>query len=157
MPRNPTTLTKAALLAERTGHAFWYLVEFSHPTLPTPIRISSNNETISRLGVDWSPAFFRLALPGEDAERISNSTLTIDNVDRALLDALLSITAPALTVRIYVATSADDFLFGPFELAWRETSWDFKEVKGSLEPEDLLNELSSKDEFVPSKFPAGFR
>jgi hypothetical protein len=156
VPRNPSTLTKAALFAQETGSAFWYLLELSHASLATPLRFCTNNEKIARLGEDWFPTWFEITLPAETSEQQTKATITIENIDRTLVDALQTLDGP-LDVKIYITPSHDTSTIGPFRFKWRETDWDAQSIKGSLEPNDLLNELWPKDEFIPSKFPGLFR
>lgn len=156
MPRSPTSLTKAALFAQETGSAFWYLLELSHDTLPTPLRFCTNNQLVTRLSVEWAPTWFELTLPAEDSDQQAKASINIENIDRVLLDALLSLPSP-LQVNVFITPSHDESVIGPFHFAWRETEWDANTITGSLEPEDLLSEAWPKDEFVPSKFPALFR
>ncbi len=157
MPRSLSAVVKASILAQQTDASFWVLLQISHATLTTPLRFCSNNETITRLGVDWFPAFFDVNLPTESAEQIPKVVLTIENIDRVVLDALRAIETP-LSVALYVATSADEALtVGPFEFVWRETQYDARSISASLEGEDFLNTRYPKDEFTPSKFPGLFR
>ena len=157
MPRNLSDVVKTAILAQQTDAAFWVLIELTHVTLATPLRFCSNNETLSRLGVDWFPAAFEVSLPSEESEQLSKTTLTIENIDRTLLDALRALDTP-LAVNLYVATSADVALVvGPFEFTWRDTQYDSRTIQASLEFEDILNQSYPKDEFVPSKFEGLFR
>lgn len=157
MPRDPSTLTKAAMLAEQSGAAFWFLLQLDHPTLAQPLRFCTNNEPLVRATFTWAPTWFQIVLPGEDSDQVSAAQLQVENIDGAILQALLQLTSP-LQVKIYIATSADEAqLFGPFEFTWRETTWDSTTLSGSLEPDDLLNENWPKDEFTPTKFPGLFR
>jgi len=157
VPRNLSDIVKTQMLAQETDAAFWILLELSHASLSTPLRFCTNNETINRLGVDWYPSFFDVNLPSEQPEQLPKVTLTIENIDRTLIDALRALDTP-LAVKLYVATSADvDLAVGPFEFTWRDTQYDATTIQASLESEDLLNQRYPKDEFIPSKFPGLFR
>lgn len=157
MPRSLSAIVKTAIMAQQTDAAFWVLLQLSHVTLTTPLRFCSNNEVVTRLGVDWHPAFFDVTLPSEEADRTSRVALTIENIDRTILDSLLSLESP-LSVAMYIATSADETLMvGPFEFVWRETQYDARAISATLEGEDFLNMRYPKDEFTPSKFPGLFR
>lgn len=156
MPRSLTAVVKAAVLAQQTDAAFWVLLELSHATLTTPLRFCTNNEVVNRISVDWNPAVFDVTLPAEAADQLSKVSLVIENIDRTLLDALRALTTP-LSVALYVATSADTSVIGPFEFTWRDTQYDVNSIQATLESEDLLNLRYPKDEFVPSRFPSLFR
>lgn len=157
VPRSLSAIMQTEALAQETDAAFWALLELSHPTLATPLRFCTNNETVPRLDVDWNPAFFEVTLPEESDDKLSKVTLAIENIDRTLLDALRALATP-LSVALYVATSADeDLVVGPFEFTWRDTQYDAVVIQASLEAEDLLNQRYPRDEFVPSRFPGLFR
>lgn len=154
MPRSLPELATRALLAAQSDAAVWFLLEISHPTeLPTPLRFVNNTEPVVRLGETWNPYWFDVTLPSEDADQLPKVTLTLENIEREILDALRALESP-LDVKLYVVTSADEtMVVGPVEFVWRDTQYDATTIQGSLEGEDTLNQRWPKDEFVPSKFP----
>lgn len=163
MPRSTTALFKSRILAQKTGAAFVVLLEVSHPSEPEPFRVCLNNEPVTRLGQIWNPAWFDIALPAEQPERLSQVTLTIENISRELLDLILSLPSPP-SVSVWVSAMAPGEVdddgpadVGPFEFSWTDTSYDATAIRATLSFEDLLNERYVRDEFVPSKFRGLFR
>lgn len=157
MPRNTSAAFRRALFAQQTGKAFLVLLEITHDMLAEPLRFARNNEAVVRGGQTYSPAWFDVMLPAEDDDQLARVTLEIENIDRTLLEILLSVTSPLRASLSIAMTDEEDIWVGPFDFTWRETTYDARVIAGTLEFEDLLNERWPKDEFVPSKFPGGFR
>lgn len=157
MPRNTSAEFKRSLFAQQTGQAFLALLEISHESLPEPLRFARNNEALVRDGQTYLPLWFDVLLPAEDDDQLPKVTLSLENIDRVLLDTILTLTSPP-RVSLSVGMSGEDEIWvGPFDYTWRETGYDARTISATLEFEDLLNERWPKDEFVPSKFPGLFR
>ena len=170
MPRNFTKLQQVELYAEESGVPLLYLVEIEHEDLPADPeagllagvrRFVRDTVNYQRFGETWYAADFQIKLPNEDPESISSATIAFQNIERDLLDAFTDpplLTPPTVRVWITAKIDADDDppIAGPAEYAWREISWDLTLIKGSLEPDDTLNEQCPKDEVNPSNFPGVF-
>src|SRR5512137_3023489 len=95
----------AAAMAQETGTAWIVLLTLSHPTMAEPIRVSSDAvNTVSR-GNTFIPFPFLVTLPDHNGEKIPAATLTIDNIDRAIVQSIRSIGNTPLSLLIEVVTS----------------------------------------------------
>ncbi|MBE0598443.1 MAG: DUF1833 family protein, partial [Desulfuromonadales bacterium] len=105
----------------------------------------------------YQPFPFDIALPADRDDQISKVTLTIDNVDRAIVRAVRELaSAPTVTLEIVLASSPDVVEAGPFEFTLQDAGYDALTVSGTLGYEDILNEPFPAGAFVPAAFPGMF-
>lgn len=156
MARQRSFLARQAEYAQQTGLAVLHLLELTHDDLPAPLRFVRNNEDFVFEGQTWVAAFFDIDGPDEEALKLASSTLTLQLVDRSIVDALASIIEP-IQVQFWIVASDDaSVLRGPVRATWRQSEWNVVQVTGSLEPQDDLNENDPKHEFNEAYFPGIF-
>lgn len=153
----PARFIKIAF-GEETGEAFIALITISHPNLAAPMRISTDSRpTVSR-GTEFFPYPVQVSLPADEHLRSPTAVLRIDNVDREIAAALVSITSPA-TVLVEAVLTGD-----PNEVV--VTYSDFRLTKGSYDATVVEGELTLKDygrepypawDYGSSRFPAMYR
>lgn len=153
MPSNAAII---AANAEQTEEAWIVLIEISHPSLVTPIRVANNPQDITSNGNVFLAGAFTLTLPS-DSETIPNVSLSVDNVDRAIVDAARSVaTPPVCTIYVVLGSSPNTIEAGPFAMTMSDVVYDASKVTATLIYEDLLNEPFPARSFNPSLYPGMF-
>lgn len=157
MSRSVSLTARQALYAQETGEAFLVLLTIDHANLASPIRVSSDAvDTVSR-GDTYIAFPFRLSLPDDSDDRPPRARLTIDNVDRTIVQTLRQISS-APTVLIEAVRGADpgtvEAAFPDFELA--NARYDALTVQGDLTLESFLHEPYPAERFTPADFPGLF-
>lgn len=145
-----------AINAEQTEEAWIALIEITHASLVTPIRVANNPVAIVSNGNTFLAGAFVLTLP-DDSEAIPVVTMEIDNVDRAIVDAARSIaTPPQCAISVVLGSTPNVIEAGPFNMTMNDVNYNFEKVTATLIYEDLLNEPFPAPSFNPALFPGLF-
>jgi hypothetical protein len=156
----PRVLSAAALRAsysQETGEVFLVLLTISHASLATPLRFVNNMTNIVAGGQTYVAFPFDIALPDEREDQLPRVTLTIDNVDRQIVQALRGLkTPPTVTLNVVLASTPDTVEAGPFDFTLKSGEYDALVVTGTLAFEDVLSEPYPADAFSPQWFPGIF-
>lgn len=149
----------AAIAAEETDEVFLVCVKISHADLVAPIRVVNNIEDITRtedaVSVDYVGLPFEIELPDE-GERPGETRLSVDNVDRRIVEAIRTIQSPPdVEIRVVLASQPDVIEYELTGLTLRDATYDVSTVQGYLRFEDLQVE-NACDTITPSRFPALF-
>ena len=157
MSRSVTLTTRQALYAQETGEAFLVLLTIDHPDLALPIRVSSDAvDTVSR-GDTFLAFPFQLSLPDDTSNGPPRARLSIDNVDRTIVQTLRSIaSAPTVLIEVVRGVEPDtvEAAFPDFELS--NARYDVLTVQGDLTLESFLREPYPAAQFTPAGFPGLF-
>lgn len=157
MSRNVSTTYKAASFSQETDQVFLGLLEIDQAALPAPIRIVNNTENVTHNGNLYTAFPFEFTLPQDSDENMPAATISVDNVDRQIVEMIRSMTGPAtVTVTVVLASSPDVIEAGPYVMTLRDTGYDAYQVTGRLDVEDMLNEPYPADSFTPNTFPGLF-
>ncbi len=158
MPRPLSITARQAIFAAQTGEVFLILCTLSHPSLAEPIRVVQNTQDITHQGQTFQRFPFEVTLPAENDEAPPAARISIDNADRTIMQAVRSLTQPAMTVelKVVLASSPDVVEVGPFEFKLRDVVGDAGVVSGSLMYEDLLRQQYPGDDFTPGTTPGLF-
>ncbi len=161
-----STRAVSAALAQETDEAFIMLLRILHDDLDESIRVTQADVAEAELdgapGVYSRGAFYaaypvKINLPGQSAEELARVTLTIDNVDRRIVQVLRSIaTAPDVEMEVVLLDTPDIVEAGPYRLRLREARYDLLVVEGELTHEDILNEPYPGHSMTPGTFPGLF-
>ena len=158
MSRSMSLTAREAMFAPQTMEVFLVLLTISHDDLGTDLRFVYNQEDIESRGEDYIAYPFTISLPDDDGETLARVTLTIDNVDRQIVQAVRMISsAPAVTMEIVLASDPDTVEAGPFNFTMTNAEYNSLTVQGELSHEDILNEGFPGDSFIPAQFPGGNR
>lgn len=145
MPRNLSALATSSVQSIETGEVFLLLLEIKHSTLTTPYRLVNNTEKIVHQGNDYIAYPFNIELAADDGDKLPEVRLTIDNVDRSLVQAIRSLsTPPEITLKLVIASQPDTVELTITDLILRAVTYDAYKITGTLYAEDILN----------SRFPA---
>lgn len=157
MSRTVSSVTKQAFLKQQTDRVFLVLVELDHADLASPIRLVNNYENITSNGDVYSAAAFSFTPPVEEDGTIKNSSISFDNVDRAIVEAVRSISsAPTVSVSIIRADAPDTVEAGPWVFYLRGVSYDLHVVAGELYPDNPLRLSASTVSYRNTNFPGLF-
>lgn len=156
MSRSLTAAAVRAVLAQETDAVFLELLTISHPDIAT-VRVVNNTLPITSRGNVYDGFPFSLRLPQDVAERLGTVQLTVNNVDRRLVEAIRSVPAP-LTVSIEVVTAATPDLVevGPFDCELFDVTGTMTTISGTLGFEPVLNRVFPAGKFDPQRFPGLF-
>jgi hypothetical protein len=148
---------KAALTAQESGEVLVMLLTFSHPALPTPIRVSSDSQNTVSGGVTYLPFPFQIGMPDDSADQMPQAQITIDAIDRSFITALRLIPdAPTITM-VFVLASQPDTIEASWTFMMRDVAYDAFSITGVLSYEQVLDEPYPGDQVTPSTMPAVFQ
>lgn len=158
MPRTLSSLALQGIYSQETGIAYIVLLTLSHPTLPAPIRVTSDAVTTVSQGNTYIPFPFLIILPTDDDLQPARARLTIDNVDRTIITSLRNIgTTPAtLLIEIVTSNTPDTVEFSSGNLTLRGVQGDAVSVTGVLGMEEILAEGFPGDTVSPLNVPGVF-
>jgi hypothetical protein len=133
------------------------LLTINHSDLGSPIYVVNNTEDVVSNGNTFLGYPFYFELPGEDAESLSQVTLTITNVDKLLVAGVRSIATP-LDVKLQVVLASDPNTIeaGDFDMKVRDVTYDALTLSGRCNFNDLLNEPYPAGTYTPADYPGLF-
>lgn len=157
MSRPITSAARAALYAPDTSDVFLVLLTIDHADMQSPIRVCNNTADITSRGDIYIAYPFQLTLPDDEDNRPPRARLTIDNVDRQIVQAVRSLTSsPMVTIEI-IRAAAPDVVEAQFQdFRFTNISYDSHMVEGDLTVEDFTAEPYPAASFSPSLFPGLF-
>src|SRR5262245_29577916 len=98
------TLSLSALqevLKRSSGETWLFLIEFSHPSMPTPLRfVQGSHVPVTSNGNVYTPTRFEIKLGNQDVETASRAQLIIQAVDQTLIQTLQALD-PSPTIDLY--------------------------------------------------------
>lgn len=146
-----------ALMDESTSSAFPLLLEITHPSLGTPIRVTNNGVDLVYDANTYTAYPFRIDLPDEDNNKISNARITIDNIDRSLM-AIIRGSGESLAIKTIATFYNNDSgtLFEPlaqWEFRLDNVVYNIDTITAELVYEDRMNNRLPAMSFTPFSFP----
>lgn len=157
MSRNVSDTLKSAVFASETAEVFILLLTISHPNLATPIRVSSDSVDTPSRGNTFVAYPFEMTLPTDGSGGPPRCQLSIDNIDRMIIQNIRSIgSSPSVDIEIVLASALDtvEASFPAFNL--REVRYDALVVEGEITLESFLGEPYPAALFSPADFPGLF-
>ena len=130
------------------------LLKIDHADLTTPILVVNNTAAIISGGDTYVAFPFEIRLPDSLEDAPPRAKLRIDNVSQEIAQAIRSISSPAdVTIEVVRQDDPDTI-----EASWPAASltnarWDFLNVTGDLEFENLVSEPYPFLTFSPAEFP----
>ena len=162
----PSTRAVQAATAAETEDAYILLLVFDHDDLAAPIRVCSGDVAEDELdgapgiysdGCFYAAFPFKINLPGQSGEEVSRCTLTIDNIDRRIVETLRAISSPpTLELSVVMLDTPDTLEAGPYRMTLREARYGLETVTAELAWEDILNEPFPGHCMTPADFPGLF-
>ena len=149
---------RSAVQAQSTEKVFLACLIIDHPSFGSPFRFVSDFQNISSGGHTYTAWPFDLTLPAFGDTSLPQITITIDNVDESISQAIKGLNAPAPTVTVFIvlADSPDTVEVGPFVADLRSVNVTSGKITGTLLFEDLFNEPWPYQTFRPDTHPGLF-
>jgi hypothetical protein len=146
-----------SVFASSTDTAWFFLLTITPAGGGTIINLVNNNEPVTSNGVIYQPYPFSLTLPLDTGDKIPQITLTIDNVDQSLTDAVRELElAPAMRIQLVTSAFPDlvekDLNF----LKLRNVSYDAMQITGTLEVSSIWARKFPAEITDPTKYPSLF-
>lgn len=159
MSRTVSATATRAMFAQETDNAFLCLLKLSHSLWAEDFHFVNDRQNHTDGGLqEWIAYPFDITLPDDREDEIAAATLTIDNVDRQIVEAVRQISSPvSVTFWIVLSSDIDDVIAGPFEFSLNSVSWNSLTVSGSLEFEPILNIRYPQHRFTPVTAPGLFK
>ena len=146
----------AAVNASSTDVAFWFLLTIT-PGAGSPIRFVNNRENVTSRGNEFLAYPFSVVLPTDDDQRVPTVRLTIDNVDRAIVEAIRAQSTPPLVKLEVVTSTYPDIVEKTLDfLNLRSVDYDAMAISGTLEARGILNQRFPRENYTAGVFPGLF-
>jgi Domain of unknown function (DUF1833) len=146
-----------AMLAQETGQAFIVLLTLDHPTLEAPLRVTSDAVNTISGGETFVQFPFTIGFPDDRADQVTQTSLTIDAVDRSVVAAIRSIGNLAPTVKFQIVLAATpDTVEVEWTMTMRDVTYDEMQVTGRLSFEEIMIEPFPVDLVTPGTLPGAF-
>ena len=140
-----STLSLLALqeIQRRTGQEVWIgLVTIRNGATPV-LRLAINNENVVSNGDTYVARFADIVVQDIDGSEQPEATLSMDGVDRTIIQGLAGLNEPPLVDVAYVLGSArDDVVWSVSDLVMRSYRVSLPTVVARLQSQDYLNEAS---------------
>jgi hypothetical protein len=148
------------LFAQESGDTFLTCLTLSHASFSSPIMVVYNNQPVVRTAGTFTPCLFQINLPEEVEGQVPEIHLTIDNVDRAITDAIRTITGSRVkvTLEVVLGSNPNDIQFGPADFFLMSADYNADTVSGALSlDDDVLNSTFPATQYTPSSSPGLFK
>ena len=169
MSRSTSALFRRAAYRPQTGEVVVMLLTLTHADLAAPIRASNDNKNTFAIGgvtvrgtisngenYVYLPMGFQL--PDDSEESISEARIQLDNIDRAILASIRSITsAPSVTIQLVLASQPNTIEAAYNNFALADVQADPLTISGRLTLGNFLGEPYPGGSMNPSNFPGMFR
>lgn len=155
MPISPQNTP--ALNASATSTAWFFLLTITPASGSEVINLVNNNEPVYSNGVTYYPYPFNITLPLDTGDRIPQITLTIDNVDQLLTNAVRELEL-APSIRLQLVTSAfPDLVEKDLDfLKLRNVTYDAMSITGTLEVASVWARKFPSEVIDPVRYPSLF-
>jgi len=152
MPRDISLTALQSILAQETEEIWLVCLTITHADLSAPIRLVNDRQDLTRTAGTFSAFPFEVALPSDEERETPKASITIDNVDRTVIQALRDVTsAPEVTIEVVLLDSPNTVEAGPFVFQMHSVSYNAGTLQGELGYEsDFLNEGFPAESFTPN-------
>jgi len=161
MPRTFSSTALNAFMARNSSEVALVLLHLQYTdSVPSTTHFYLVNNTEDVTGPDsqvYTAYPFALALPAEVDDRISYVELTVDNVDRALVEGVRTSVGPILVdISLVLASSPTVAEIALTDWKMTQVTYDGFAVTGQVYPTDLLNAKLPSERFTPTTAPGLF-
>lgn len=144
MSLSSTAMQSAQAL--ETSEVWLLLMEIDHADLATPFYLVNNTEAITHDGQSYTAYPFTVVLSQDDGQHLPKVQLTIDNVDRTLIETVRTISdSPSVNIKLVLASQPDTIEIEISDLILREVEYDAFTISGTLYADDILNSRYPRD------------
>ena len=144
-----------AIYQTTTDEAFLWLLTIT--TSNETIRLVNNMEDVVSRGNNYTAYPFNISLPVEDGSKQLSLSLTIDNVDQVLIEAIRGFLEPPVMKLELVLSSDFDTVEKKIDfLRLGQVEYDQLQIRGQLKPNNVLGNAFPASNYDPAQFPALF-
>jgi len=137
--------------APESGDPFLYMLEISHPTWSTPFYMVDNTVDVVSNGKTYIAWPFDFINGDDDGERLPEVSITIDNVDRRLIEIIrATIDPPSMAIKMVLASDPDQVEFYMQGLTLRDVEYDAFKITWKLFAESLADQRFPADTITMS-------
>lgn len=146
------------MFAQEQTDQFLLCLTLSHDSLATPIRLVRNSVAIERSGATFLACYFDLNLPEDSTDGPPQVQLVIDNVNKAIAQAIRTVTGRVkASLEIVLASQPELVEVGPIDMFLLTSSYDAHKVQGTLGYEDeVLTQVFPAQKYDPENTPGLF-
>ena len=150
----------SSMLAQESAEGYVILLTFTHATLMDPIRVASAQSDFRSNNETYLACPFQVDGPPDTADAPPQVQLSIQNVDRRIVQALRSIPPGdgqlGVTMAVVTTSLPDTVEYGPFNFTMKSATYSRLVVTGELSFENILSEPASWARFTPNDHPGMF-
>lgn len=151
---SPLALESA--FAAQTEEVWLILLTIQHATLANPLRFVNDYQSLVSRGNVFLAFPFEVEFPEQDPDSPGEARLTIDNVDRQIVNTIRAISSPPdITLEVVLASQPDTVEAEFSGLILRNVTYDALKVSGVMRFEDIMTEPVSL-QMTPSRFAGLF-
>lgn len=146
------------MMAQNSAEVFIPLLRIEHPSLTAPILLAYNTETVHRADGDYLPYPFQINLPTQSDEEIPQVTLTVDNTDLSVNNAIRTLVGePSVTFMVVLASSPNIEEAGPFAMKLASAQATAETITGTLgQEQDIFGQQVPGQQYMPESSPGLF-
>ncbi len=161
MSRTVSPRALQAMLSRETGEVFLICLSIAPPTGSTafaPILLVNDNQPLVRADGTYQPFPFEVTLPDDTDERIPQVAITIDMIDRSVIEQIRTVIGlPQVSFFVVLASQPNTIEVGPFQFSLLDAEYDVLTIRGTLGyEEDFLDQAIPGDVYTPTNSPALF-
>lgn len=144
-----------AIYQTSTNEAFLWLLTITSAN--ETLRVVNNMEDVVSRGNTFTAYPFNISLPVEDGAKELALTLTIDNVDQMLVEAIRGFLEPPMMTLELVLSSDFNTVEKKIDfLRLANVEYDALQIRGSLKPINVLGNSFPASNYDPAQFPSLF-
>lgn len=166
MSRALSADAKRAIFAPQTDVAFIILLTISHPAFTDDVRLTNDAfETLPVAnvwgvvsnGLEYVYAPFNVILPNQDETGVSRASITIENIDRRLVQSIRAADSSlSVSIQIVLSSDVDSVELTADDFKLERVTYNAIDISGDLTLEYFDNEPVPWARFTPSNFPGMF-
>lgn len=140
-----------AIISQEVSEIFVDIIEITHVELPATLRYVNDRVDITSNGDLYTAFPFRIHMPEDSDDKLSEVTLIISTVDQQIQNALRVLTSPPTVAYSVIRTSTPNTLeVGPLDFKVVGMDYDAFSMRITLGFNmEMLQEMFPKDVFAP--------
>ena len=148
----------ASVNARETGEVWLWLLTISHVEWPTTFRFVNNITQVISRGDTFEPWVFSMPVPESNESQPPKATLTVDIIDRKIIEMVRSVSAPPIVMaELIIASEPDTVQASLLDLTMISASTDSVTMTCELRAGDVLHRTAAAKRFDRELYPGLFR
>ena len=141
MPYTVSSVLRRAIYSEGTERTVIALAEVSSPSFGSPLRFTTDGRPTVHNGQTYEPFGFQIQLPDDREASQPRAIFAVPNVSHEIVALLRSIEGPAdVRLTVVLDDNPNRIERGPWDFKLTGVTYDRNFVRGTLQPDTLLNE-----------------